>query len=504
MKKARRIVLLFVGALFAVVAVVLLALNLYVQSGGTQARIESELSRRLGTTLRIQRISVTPWWGLKLTGITMPQSDAKLAGDFLKADTFRLRVRLLSLFTGRLVIKEVALVSPKVTWAQNADGKWRLPGLNRELQAQDTTQQETAAAASEMATPAEPAVAAAPSEPESEAAEAESTFTPEVRRVSLTNGSFYFLDAKGRPVANFDGVDFRSSFRRTPELRGTATIKKVAIRDRFFLHDLRSPLRYGADELELSELSANAAGGEITGKFHMLQTEAQSPFVAEVAFRELQVDRIVSEAGGRAGILHGQIEGHLRAAGRTADPNALEGTGEIYLRGGEVRRYSLLVALGQLLQLEELSQLRLDEAHVKYHITPGVVSIDELLLTSPNIRLSATGTVAFNGKLRLASQLAINDKVRAQLFQPVRNSFQALPDQPEYSAVNFEVTGTLDNPKTDLMGKLIGPELRDLRGLIGTFLGGGKEERKKAEKREPAEPAAPTKNAEQPDPPRQP
>jgi hypothetical protein len=333
-----------------------------------------------------------------------------------------------------------------------------------------------------------------------EEAASEPAFTPEVRRVTLKNGSFYFLDAKARPVANFDGVNFRSSFRRTAELRGTATIRKVAIRDRFFLQDLTSPLRYGADELELSELTAKAAGGEITGKFHMLQGQAQTPFIAEVAFRELQVDRIVSEAGGPAGMLHGRIEGHLSAAGRTADPDALEGSGEIYLRGGEVRRYSLLVALGQLLQLEELAQLRLDEAHVKYRIAPGVVTVDELLLTSSNIRLAANGTVGFNGKLRLTSQLAINEKIRGQLFQPVRNNFQPLPEHPEYAAVNFEVTGTLDRPKTNLMGKLIGPEVRDLRGLIGTFLsGGGKDESKKKAKPDAAD-AAPSSNpAQEPD-----
>jgi len=35
-----------------------------------------------------------------------------------------------------------------------------------------------------------------------------------------------------------------------------------------------------------------------------------------------------------------------------------------------VRQYSLLSALGQLLQIQELQQLRLDEALVKYHIDP--------------------------------------------------------------------------------------------------------------------------------------
>src|SRR5438045_3796221 len=122
-----RIVLIGLGLIVGVALLILLGVNMYVQSRGTQARIQQELSQRLGTTLRIQRISVTPWWGLKLTGITIPQSQPGVSPDFLTAKTFRLRIRFSSLFSGHLVIKEVSLVNPEIVWAQNADGKWRVP-----------------------------------------------------------------------------------------------------------------------------------------------------------------------------------------------------------------------------------------------------------------------------------------------------------------------------------------------------------------------------------------
>src|SRR5439155_1391560 len=46
--------------------------------------------------------------------------------------SFQLHVRFLSLFSQRLVIKRVSLLAPTVVWPQNADGKWRLPGLRKE------------------------------------------------------------------------------------------------------------------------------------------------------------------------------------------------------------------------------------------------------------------------------------------------------------------------------------------------------------------------------------
>nr|MBA2585514.1 hypothetical protein [Chthoniobacterales bacterium] len=103
MLKAGRIALYAAGGMIAFAAVVLLGVNMYVQSQGTQERIQQELSHRLGTTLRIQRISATPWWGLKLSGITIPQAPGTAGADLLQAKTFRLRIQFRSLFSERLV-----------------------------------------------------------------------------------------------------------------------------------------------------------------------------------------------------------------------------------------------------------------------------------------------------------------------------------------------------------------------------------------------------------------
>src|SRR5215211_8932478 len=126
-QKLRRLAVIALGALIGLGAVVLLGVNLYVQSQGAQAKIQQELSRSLGVPLKIRSVSVTPWGGLELSGITIPQIVSVGPKDFLEARTFRLRVRFLSLFSQRLVLKEVSLVGPTVVWPQNTEGKWRLP-----------------------------------------------------------------------------------------------------------------------------------------------------------------------------------------------------------------------------------------------------------------------------------------------------------------------------------------------------------------------------------------
>jgi len=487
------------GAVIALAAVVLLGANLYVQSQGAQAKIQQELSQRLGTTLRIRGVSVTPWGGLKLSGITIPQVPA--AGgttNFLEAKTFRLRVRFLSLFSRRLVITEVSLVDPSVIWPQNADGKWRLPGLPEEAEERKETAGNISVAA-EISSPAVPEPA--PEKPPATVSEsagpsarasktASKSFVPEIRRLDMAGGNFRFLDRLGGVVATFEGVKFRSSVRNAVILRGNAQVKKISLRDCFFLEQLRSPLNYDPKQLDLSQISAQAGGGEIAGRFTMQPQAEDSPFTVRASFRNVQADRIVTEAGGPKGMIQGKLEGKLEAAGKTADANGLIGSGEIFLRDGQLQQYSLLVALGQILQIEELTQLHLEQAEAKYHITPGLVTIDDLILRSPNIRLSAKGTVTFGGKLQLDSQLAINEKIRGQLFKAIRQNFRPT-DEPGYFALDFQVGGSVDRPKSNLMENLVGRDLKDLGGVINSLLGGGQGDRPKRKKPARAHPEAP-------------
>src|SRR5438874_11752765 len=487
-------------------------------------------------------MSVTPWGGLQLSGITNPQTSSVAPRHFLEAKTFQLRVRFLSLFSRRLVIKEVSLIKPNVVWPQNAEGKWRLPGSRKveppgippkqeasvpRAQAESgSVQKQTSpadiAASTNLSPPAQvigdnrtpreeaqtsPGNVATSTNLSSPVQVAGDNLTPreqarlpvapEVRRVSIKDGNFTFLDQAGGLLASFTGVNFRTSIRSASALRGDAKMAKISLRNRFFLEQLRSPLRYEPDVLELSKISARVANGEINGYFAMQPEAEDSPFTTIVKFRDVLAEQVVQNAGGPKGMVKGKLEGNFQASGKTADPNALAGKGEIFLRDGRVKQYSLLVLLGQLLQIEELKELHLEQAEARYHLGPGVVTIDELVLRSPNIRLTASGTVAFDGSLHLDSQLAINERIRSQLFRPIRGNFQPI-NEPGYSAIGFQVGGTVDRPRTNLMDRLVG---RDISTMLNTLFGRNKEQVKRKKKKpveeEPAFAPSPTGSPEE-------
>ena len=485
---------------------ILLGVNLYVQSQGAQGKIQQELTRSLGVPLKIRNMSVTPWGGLELSGITIPQTGSPGPKHFLEARTFRLRVRFLSLFSRRLVIKEVSLVGPRVVWPQNTEGKWRLPEPGAAPASTVSTTQAPATSQTEpriefAATNKAPTVTNSASVPSSAAptvtnsASASSSpramvkdeplgrepklaVAPEVRRVSVKDGDFTFLDQTGSLVASFTGVDFRTNIRSAQAFRGDAKVARVSLRDRFFLDQLRSPIRYEPDVLELSKISARVAEGEVNGYFAIQPEAEDSPFTTSVRFHDVLADQLVENAGGPKGMVKGKLEGSFQASGKTGDPNALVGQGEISLRDGRVQQYRLLVLLGQILQIEELQELHLEQADAKYHLRPGLVTIDELVLRSPNIRLSSSGTVGFDGKLQLNSQLAINDRIRGQLFKAIRDNFHRI-DEPGYSAIEFQVGGTIERPSTNLVEQVVG---RDISSMLNSFFGGKKDRPKKKKK----------------------
>src|SRR5439155_21198773 len=75
------------------------------------------------------------------------------------------------------------------------------------------------------------------------------------------------------------------------------------------------------------------------------------------------------------------------------------------------------------------------------------------------------------------------DKIRGQLFKPIRENFRPI-SEAGYSAVEFQVGGTVDHPKSNLVERVVG---RNLKDFVSGFLGGGKSDRPK--KKKPADAA---------------
>jgi hypothetical protein len=92
--------------------------------------------------------------------------------------------------------------------------------------------------------------------------------------------------------------------------------------------------------------------------------------------------------------------------------------------------------------------------------------------------------------LQLDSQLAIDDKIRSQLFKAIRQNFRPT-NEPGYFALDFQVGGSVDRPKSNLVENLVGRDLRDLGGVINSLLGAAPTDHPKKKKPASPQPEAP-------------
>jgi type II secretion system protein N len=430
--------LVVAGAVAALAAVGVLAMNLYVQSAGTQKRIESALSSGLKAPVHLTSTIVTPWSGLKASGITVQQIPP-LAGNFLEAASFTARFDWLALFKHRLDASEVSLNEPRVSWFQSPGGRWELPRVTA-----------TAAAEAEASpAPGEEKPASLRGQP----------WEISVHRLAVNGASFDFWDDKGIRVVEFAGVQFECVDPRASGTRGQASCKNVSLHDRLFFRDMQTDWSFESGTVKLSSFQTGVGGGVIRGDAQVQTQAKHSPFNADVKFDEVNVDQLMTEAGGPAGEVTGTLKGWLDINGNSGKTSSINGSGHLELGGGRMQNIEILQMLGQGLQIPDLVELNLKTAEVDARVTSGVVDIDKLVLQSQNLELTAHGTIEPGGKLGMDARLTINGVISERLPGFILTYFKP-GDTADSRYIDFGIGNTLAHPKTNLLENILGSRIQ--------------------------------------------
>jgi hypothetical protein len=491
-KKVSKAILIGLAVVVALAVALVVGLNLYVQSPGAQARIQEELSKALRLPLKITNTSVTPWSDLRITGISVPHGDA----NFLEAASFTARYRLLPLLEGKLIITEMRVENPKVVWVQNSEGKWKLPEPE-EAAVESRAAAETASPEATLVTPpAGEEPAPAPKKEKSQPAK-KKDFAVLIHRFDVKDGAFELLDKEHKHVATFSGVNMTYTKLTAEQVEGTATIGKAVWADGLMLENVSTPFSYirANHEFWLPELTATLAGGTLRGQYHSRAEAEHTPFNTAVEFERINIDQLSTQSGGEAGQATGELRGKLEIRGDTDRLEKAEGQGKFDLRDGQFRQLEFFQGIGHALGLRELSNLRLQNGHAELRLSGDKVHVDHLLLTTSDLQLSSSkGAVHLSKKVEIEVQLSVEEALVKQLPDMVRDSFAKAENSRR--TIDFNVTGTTDKLKTNLLDKLVGQKINAQFGdLLGSLFGNDKkseedrkkkeeEERKKAEKKE--------------------
>ena len=446
MRKLLKGFLVATGAFLALAAVCVLAVNLYVQSAGTQKRIEHALSSALRVPVHVTSTIITPWSGLKANGITVPQIPPA-PGNFLDAASFSARFDWLALFKHRLDAGDLSLDEPKVVWFQSPSGRWELPRMSPVPQASPAPGAEKA-----------PRTTGQP-------------WAINVHKLTVTGASFDFWDDKGLLMLEFAGVQFDCLDPRASGTQGHAACKYVSLRDRLFFRDMRTNWSFELAALKLSSFQTALGGGEIRGDARVETQVRHSPFNVDVNFDGVNVDQLMIEAGQPAGQVTGKLKGWVDLNGNSGKRSSLNGNAHLELAGGRMQDIELFQMLGQGLQIPDLVELNLKTAVADARVVSGVVCVDKLLLESQNLQLAAHGTVGQGGKLKLDARLTIDSEISNRLPSFILTYFKTgATDNARY--IDFGIGNTLTHPKTNLLENILGRRIEgQMTDLFKTIFG---------------------------------
>jgi len=492
-KKVSKAILITLATLLVLGVALVVGLNLYIQSPGSQARIQEELSKSLRLPLKLTNTSVTPWSDLKITGISVPNGDA----NFLEASSFTASYRLLPLLEGKLIITGMRVENPKVVWRQDEKEKWKLPEPEK---AAEVSREEAKASTSQPAsTPAAPIPGAETAvASETKAEKKKKNFEVVVQRFDVKNGSIELLDRHNKHVAVFTDVNMTYT-KLTPEhVEGTAAIGQAIWADGVTLENVRTPFSFTrADhELSLPEITATLAGGSVRGRFLSRAEDGHTPFNSAVKFERVSLDALTVQTGGEPGQAIGELSGEFEMRGETDRMEKATGTGWLDLRDGQFRQLEFFQNIGAALGLREFGNMRLKEGHADVHLSDRKLIVEKLLLSTNDLQMTSKGTIRLekgDRKLALDAQLSVDEALVKQLPSLIGDSFVVAENNRR--TIDFNITGTTDKPKTNLLDKLIGSKINVQFGdLISNLFGGEKkpeddkkkkeeEERKKAEKK---------------------
>ena len=470
--------------------VLLLAANLYVQSLGAQQRIRQTLVDALHVPVSLKKTTLTPWEGLRLDGIVLravPAADSgsEAAGAFMTVDSFRVRIALWPLLTThRVLIKSVLLDHPRLAWAQNADGRWVWPGdpalkhrheaaaLPTERLPEPSTPLSTADGSPGL--PIAPMPTASPQHRVPPLVQSAPVFAAEAAHLPkfrVRHGALDLLTGRHNLVGRLQEVNLDGQLRDDGHLEGDLRCERAALaRPALRLTNFHSAFLFDeAQGLSIDGGKGELAGGELRTNYKLSTQTPGSPFSAECRVNNVDLSELLEQAGSQLHLMEGRLQGGVQMEGSSDDPGNRHATGQLRLIGAEVKNFPILELLGEMLRIKDLSHLQFKKAELDCRLDGEELQIAPLSLISNDLQIQAQGSYATDkDELDLHGRLTIDPAIGRQLPRFMELNFTSCGEnEPGCRYIEFDVTGPLSKPSTNLYERVIaGPASGLLQNLL--------------------------------------
>jgi hypothetical protein len=431
------------AVLLVLAGAVLFVAHRYVQSESFKQAVLRAAREALGSEVRIREFRVSLFSGVALAGLQVTNPPG-FPGDVFTADTLVVQYRLLPLLRKRLEIREVSLDRPVLRLTRDESGEWNYQ---------------------RMGSPAARTTRVSPASPEARAAPAPSGATPAgleivVPRLAVDGGEVTILGERDRVLARVGNLVLATSLiwgergggSGALGGEGTARIQTLEAGRRLVLRDLAAPVRFSTRGVRLAPITGGLAKGALGGDLQV-RLQPSFRFAATLAVSDADVGTLLREAGNRAPVIRGQLQGQARFEGTGGLPT-MTGAGHAEVIRGALTDVPVLATLATLLQVPGLRDLDFDECRLEFSLANGVLQTPVLRVVSRDLQITGKGSVALaSATLEHELTLAVSPDLFRRVPREVRRAFTERADG--FRTVDFRVWGPTDAPHTDISERLL-------------------------------------------------
>ncbi len=489
-------ILIITGIIFALYATVVLCLNIYLQSSGVQFKLRQAVVRATGVEPVISQTYYTPWSGLTVSGIKIPQSgDAKK--PLLSVRSVNCQVSLSSLFRGQVLLNDITFEHPSLLLVQGQSAIWpdgaAMPLQNREKRPSPASQPSPQIAPAQQPSPSLPPSpdtgSSAPATPASKAEPKTKATRPVLlENVRIIEGQAAFYPAQGGRPIRLDGLSVEAKVSPDVAACGSFRIKVATLSESVRQKDITGQFEYLDGKLKITNLQAAWANGTVMGDIEICN-EPSPFFTASLTAENVALQKLAEDAGFSAEGTQGLLFAKANLQGIPGQAESFTGEASANLTEVRMQPIDPLRQLGELLRINELRVLELRNAQTALTIRDGKILVDRLELETANLLMDASGEARFDGFLDLDARFHVTQKLLKESLGFMGSKFQT-SDREGYAHMPFSITGSMSRPKSDLLDKLVGVRIGDdVGGLLKNLLRMPKKEKKKKENQPAATPA---------------
>ena len=408
-----------------------------------QELVRAEVSRQMGAEVRLEEMDIALLSGLTLRGVAVA-NPAPFEGDLFTADSFELRYKLRPLFSGRVEVERLTLDKPILGLIVDDEGRFNYEALGGE---------KPAVSGQEPPSGVEP-TAGPPVDAPTGAAGASAALDIVLSEVRVSDAQITMIAEDDASLMTFEDVDFGAALQVSGGVtqgQAKASIGTVSMADMLFVRRIEAPLTISKEQVQLSPIEGQVAGGKATGE---MTTHLQNGFRYEgkLDLTGVSVKTLLQEAQSNLRVA-GTLRGILNFEG-TGPMSTLKANGQADVVDCQIEDSNLLALLSTALKVPELASPEFEDCRIEYSLANNVLSTPVVSLKSQAMEVTGRGTVnlvrsTINYDLNLALTEALLNKITVP---QLRGAFE--PRGDGFSEIAFRAYGTTDAPETDILARV--------------------------------------------------